>query len=325
MTFLKKLCNCIAGVLSTVAILGTAQAQSSYPEKTVRLIVPWPAGGAADAVGRSIAQALTTQLGKSVYVDNVAGAGGNIGTQQFVRAQPDGHTLYLATSSTNVANPYLYAKLGFDPVKDFTPVVYVAAIPSILVVPEASPYKTPQDIIAAAKAKPGSLSYGSGGVGASAHLAGELFKSVTKIDVTHVPYKGSGPAIVDVMSGQLTYMFDTGAVPYIKGGKVRAIAIADSSRLSLFPNLPTFDEAGIKGMHMNAWYGVAAPAGTPKAIVDRVNAAVNTALKDGDLRKKLEDIGGQVKGGGPGEFEKFWRSELTRYEALVKLTGAKLD
>ena len=131
MAFLKKLCNCIAGVLSTVVILGTAQAQSTYPEKTVRLIVPWPAGGAADAVGRSVAQALTTQLGKSVYVDNVAGAGGNIGTQQFVRAQPDGHTLYLATSSTNVANPYLYAKLGFDPVKDFTPVVYVAAIPSM--------------------------------------------------------------------------------------------------------------------------------------------------------------------------------------------------
>lgn len=326
MSYLKKFCQRLAlGALCAGALLGVAQAQSAYPEKSVRLIVPWPAGGASDAVGRLIAQALTTQLGKSVFVENIAGAGGNIGTQQFVRAQPDGHTLYLATSSTNVANPYLYARLGFDPVKDFLPVAYVAAIPSILVVPEASPYKTPNELVSAAKAKPGSLSYGSGGVGASAHLAGELFKSLTKIDVTHIPYKGSGPAIVDVMGGQLAYMFDTGAVPYIKGGKVRALAVADSARLPLFPSVPTFDELGIKGMHMNAWYGLAAPAGTAKPIVDKLNAAINTSLKEGDLRRRLEDIGAQVKGGSPAEFSKFWGTELKRYEALVKLTGAKLD
>ena len=219
-------------LLAAACVAPAAQAQT-YPDKTIRLIVPWPAGGGADAVGRAVAQALTTELGKTVYVENVAGAGGNIGTQQFIRSAPDGYTLLLATSSTNVANPYLYKKTGFDPIKDFTPVASVALIPSVLVVPSASPFKTPQDIIAAAKAKPGKLSYGSGGMGASAHLAGELFKSIAKIDVTHVPYKGSGPALTDVMGGQLDFMFDTGAFSHIKGGKIRALAVAADKRQPL--------------------------------------------------------------------------------------------
>lgn len=189
----------------------------------------------------------------------------------------------LATSSTNAANPHLYKKIGFDPIKDFTPVAAVALIPSVLVVPAASPYKSPKDLIAAAKASPGKLSYGSGGVGASAHLAGELFKSVAKIDITHVPYKGSGPALTDVMGGQLDLMFDTGAFPHIKGGKIRALAVAADKRQAPIPDVPTFDELGIKGMVMNAWYGVAAPAGTSPAVVAKVHAAIDKALKSGDL------------------------------------------
>jgi tripartite-type tricarboxylate transporter receptor subunit TctC len=224
-----------------------------------------------------------------------------------------------------VANPYLYKKTGFDAIKDFTPVASVALIPSVLVVPSASPFKTPQDIIAAAKAKPGKLSYGSGGVGASAHLAGELFKSIANIDVTHVPYKGSGPALTDVMGGQLDFMFDTGAFPHIKGGKIRALAVAADKRQPLIPDVPTFEELGIKGMIMNAWYGVAAPAGTPAPIVARINQAVNQSLKSGELAKRLADIGAEVRGGTPEDFSKFWRSELARYEGLVKLTGATLD
>lgn len=298
---------------------------ADYPDKAVRLVVPWPAGGAADAVGRSVAQALTTELGQSVFVENIAGAGGNIGTVNFVRSKPDGYSLYLATSSTNVANPYLYAKTGFEPLKDFAPIISVAAIPSILVVPEKSPFKSPKDVIAAAKAKPGSLSYGSGGVGASAHLGGELFKSVAKIDVVHVPYKGSGPAITDVMAGQLSYMFDTGAIPYIKGGKVRPLAIAAAHRIPLLPDVPTFDELGIKGMHMSAWYGVAAPAGTPASVIERVNAALNKALQAGPLSQQLVNLGAEVKGGTPAAFAEFWKSELVRYEGLVKLTGARLE
>lgn len=305
-------------------ILPMAQAQT-YPERTIRLIVPWPAGGGADAVGRAVAQSLTQGLGKTVFVENVAGAGGNIGTQQFIRSAPDGYTLLLATSSTNAANPHLYKKTGFDPIKDFVPVAAVAVIPSVLVVPAASPFRTPMDVIAAAKANPGKLSYGSGGVGASAHLAGELFKSVAKIDITHVPYKGSGPALTDVMGGQLDLMFDTGAFPHIKGGKIRALAVAADRRQPLLPEVPTFEELGIKGMIMNAWYGVAAPAGTPPAVVAKINAAVNEALRSGDLVKRLADIGAEVRSGSPEEFSKFWRAEVDRYAGIVKLTGASLD
>jgi tripartite-type tricarboxylate transporter receptor subunit TctC len=321
---MKHLLGTFAAVMLGVPLLTTAQAQT-YPDKSIRLIVPWPAGGAADAVGRAVAASLTTELGKTVYVENVAGAGGNIGTQQFIRSTADGYTLLLATSSTNSANPYLYKKTGFEPVKDFSPVASLAVIPSVLVVPANSPYKSPKDVVAAAKASPGKLSYGSGGVGASAHLAGELFKSVAKIDITHVPYKGSGPALTDVMGGQLDLMFDTGAFPHIKGGKIRALAVAADKRSPMIPDVPTFDELGIKGMIMNAWYGLAAPAGTPPVVVMSVNAAVNQALKSGDLSKRLVDIGAEVRAGSPDEFSKFWRSELARYEGLVKLTGATLD
>jgi tripartite-type tricarboxylate transporter receptor subunit TctC len=316
--------HCLAILLASACLAPHAQAQD-YPDKSIRLVVPWPAGGGADAVGRAVAQALTAELGKTVYVENVAGAGGNIGTQQFIRSTPDGYTLLLATSSTNVANPYLYKKTGFDPIKDFTPVASVALLSSVLVVPSASPFKTPKDIIDAAKAKPGKVSYGSGGVGASAHLAGELFKSVAKVDITHVPYKGSGPALTDVMGGQLDLMFDTGAFSHIKGGKIRALAVAADKRHPLIPDVPTFEELGIKGVVMNAWYGVAAPAGTPAPVVAKVNQAVNQALKSGDLAKRLADIGAEVRSGTPEDFSKFWRSELVRYEALVKLTGATLD
>ncbi len=315
---------CAAAVLASAFALGAAHAQT-YPDKSIRLVVPWPAGGAADAVGRAVAQALTAELGKTVFVENVAGAGGNIGTQQFIRTAPDGYTLLLATSSTNAANPHLYKKTGFDAIKDFVPVAAVAVIPSVLVVPAASKFRTPADLVSAAKANPGKLSYGSGGVGASAHLAGELFKSLTKTDITHVPYKGSGPALTDVMGGQLDFMFDTGAFPHVKGGKVRALAIAADKRSPLLPDVPTFGEVGMKGMVMNAWYGVAAPAGTSAAAVTRVNAAINQSLKSGDLAKRLNDIGGEVRSGSPAEFAQFWAAEVARYEGLVKLTGASLD
>ena len=196
---------------------------------------------------------------------------------------------------------------------------------SVLVVPTSSPFKSPKDIIAAAQAAPGKLLYGSGGVGASAHLAGELFNSVSKIEITHVPYKGSGPALTDVMGGQINMMFDTGAFPHIKGGKIRALAVAAEKRHPLIPDVPTFEELGIKGMIMNAWYGVAAPAGTPASVVAKVNQAVEHALKSGELSKRLTDIGAEVRGGTPEAFATFWRNELVRYEKLVKLTGASLD
>lgn len=316
---------CASAVALAATLSAPAALAQAYPQKPIRLIVPWPAGGATDSVGRAVAEALRVQLGQSVIVDNIAGAGGNIGTQQFIRQPHDGYTLLLATSSTNSANPYLYKRTGFDPVKDFTPVASLAVIPSVMVVAAASPYKTPADVVSAARAKPGALSYGSGGVGNSAHLAGELFKSVARIDTIHVPYKGSSPALTDVMAGQLDYMLDTGAYGQIKGGKIRAIAVASDKRHPMLPGVPTFDELGIKGMHMNAWYGLAAPAGTSAAVVERLNAAVQTAFKSGDLSKRLADIGAEVRPGDAASFAAFWKSELERYAGLVKLTGASLD
>jgi len=315
--------RCFMGV--ALAALGPAALAQVYPAKPIRLIVPWPAGGAADAVGRAVAEGLRVELGQSVVVDNIAGAGGNIGTQQFVRQPADGYTLLLATSSTNSANPYLYKKTGFDPLKDFAPVASLGIIPSVMVVAAASPFKSPQDIVKAAKAAPGKLSYASGGVGNSAHLAGELFKSVAKIDVIHVPYKGSSPALTDVMAGQVDYMLDTGAYGQIKGGKIRAIAVASTKRHPMLPSVPTFEELGIKGMTMNAWYGVAAPAGTPAPVVDKVNAAVQAAFKSGDLGKRLTDLGAELRPADAAGFAAFWKSELDRYAGLVKLTGATLD
>lgn len=307
------------------AALGSAALAQAYPSKPIRLIVPWPAGGAADAVGRAVAEGLRVELGQSVVVDNIAGAGGNIGTQQFVRQPADGYTLLLATSSTNSANPYLYKKTGFDPLKDFAPVASLGIIPSVMVVAAASPFKSPQDIVQAAKAAPGKLSYASGGVGNSAHLAGELFKSIAKVDVIHVPYKGSSPALTDVMAGQVDYMLDTGAYGQIKGGKIRAIAVASGKRHPMLPSVPTFEELGIKGMTMNAWYGVAAPAGTPAPVVDKVNAAVQAAFKSGELGKGLTDLGAELRPADAAGFAAFWKSELDRYSGLVKLTGATLD
>ena len=321
---LKNIVQAVTAACVLVASGGAAMAQA-YPQKTIRLIVPWPAGGATDAVGRAVAEALRVQLGQSVVVDNVAGAGGNIGTQQFIRQPADGYTLLLATSSTNSANPYLYKKTGFDPIKDFVPVAALGVIPSVMIVAAQSPYQSPADIVKAAKAAPGKLSYGSGGVGNSAHLGGELFKSVAGIDVIHVPYKGSAPALTDVMGGQLDYMLDTGAYGQLKGGKIRAIAVASPRRHPLLPAVPTFEELGIKGMTMNAWYGLAAPAGTPAAVVGRLNEAVEAGFKAGDLTRRLTDIGAEVRPGDAASFAAFWQSELTRYSGLVKLTGATLD
>lgn len=309
----------------TALALHPAAHANTYPAKPVRLIVPWPAGGGADQVGRAVSAYLSRQWGQQLIVDNVAGAGGTIGTQQLTRAPADGYSLVVATSSTNSAGPHLYKSLRFEAVADFTPVVSVAVIPSLLVVGPKSPYRTAEELIAAARARPGTLNYASGGVGQSGHLAGALFKSLLGLDVTHVPYKGAAPALSDVMGGQTDYVFDTGAYAHVAAGALRALAVAAPQRHPSLPDIPTLEELGIKGMVMTTWYGLAGPAGLPAAVVERVNAGVNQGLKSGELSKAIAAIGGQPTGGSAAEFSSFWRAELQRYADIVRLSGATLE
>jgi tripartite-type tricarboxylate transporter receptor subunit TctC len=313
------------GLLVTLAASTLPAVAQTYPEKPIKLVVTWPPGGSADAIGRLVANALSTGLGQPVYVENVAGASGNIGTQQFVRSQPDGYTLLLATSTTNAASPALFTKVGFHPIDDFVPISLVALSPSILIVSGKSPFKSAQDVVAAAKAKPGKLSYGSGGNGNSGHLSGELFKSVVKIDAQHVPYKGNSPAMVDLIGGQIDFMFDNGAVSWIQGGKVRGLAVAAERRLAALPDIPTFAELGWPDVQLNTWFGLAAPKGTPAAIVEKVSSTITAALQKPDVAKRLQDMGAEVKTSSPAAFATFWKAEIDRYRGLVKLSGAKIE
>jgi tripartite-type tricarboxylate transporter receptor subunit TctC len=307
----------IASVLSIVAF----HVQAAYPDKSIKFLVPWPPGGATDQVARILVQPLTKELGVSVFVENKGGAGGNIGTQAFLQDKPDGYSILMATSSTNAAGPHLFANQGFDAAKDFTPVVLVCTIPNIMVVPASSPWNSVKDLMNDAKANPGKFTYGSAGIGASQHLAGAHFKTVTGLDIRHVPYKGSGPAAVDLMAGHIDMMLDTGSMANIRGGKLKALGVASDKRIPELPNVPTMKEAGVP-MVANAWYGVMLPAGAPKDVTEKLNAAFNKVLKDPEVRKHLQSIGAQVDGGSVAEFTKFSQSEIKRYEGIVKMSGA---
>ena len=312
-----KLRFIFASLLTALALNSLA----AYPDKSIKFLVPWPPGGATDQVARILALPLTKELGVSVFVENKGGAGGNIGTQAFLQDKADGYSMLMATSSTNAAGPHLFSNQGFDAAKDFTPVVLVCTIPNIMVVPEASPWNSMKDLISDAKQNPGKFTYGSAGIGASQHLAGAQFKTVTGLDIRHVPYKGSGPAAIDLMAGHIDMMLDTGSLNNIKAGKLKALGVAADKRIPELPNVPTMKEAGVP-MVANAWYGVMLPAGAPKDITEKLNAAFNKVLKDPEVRKSLQGIGAQVDGGSVAEFTKFSQSEIKRYEGIVKMSGA---
>jgi tripartite-type tricarboxylate transporter receptor subunit TctC len=307
--------------LGSVLALAAASSFAAWPDgKTVKILVPWPAGGATDQIARMLAEPLGKALGVAVIVDNKGGAGGVIGTQQFVR-EKDVHTLLLATSSTNAAAPHLYAKLGYDPVADFTPVVSLAEIPNVMVVPAKSPFHSLADIVKAAKAEPGKYTYGSAGIGGSQHLAGAQFKTAAGIDLRHVPYKGSGPAAQDLIAGHIDMMIDTGSLGSIRGGLLRPLAVASARRLPALPNVPTFKEAGTP-MLASAWYGLLLPANAPAEVVARLNTEVNKILKNPEFHDKLVGMGAIVMGGSAEEFGRFSVSELKRYEGIVRDSGA---
>ena len=271
----------LAAAICLLAVVAPAiaQSQDAYPSQAIKLMVPWPPGGGVDTTGRMIARPLAERLGQSIVVDNRGGAGGNIGTELAARAKPDGYNLLMGSISPNAVNIHLYSRLGFDPIKDFEPIVYVASVPNILVVPADSPARTAQDLVAMARANPGKLNYGSGGVGSSQHLAAVQFMSIAGIQIEHIPYKGTAPAEADLIAGQISLMLDTTTcLPYIASGKMRALAVASKKRNPALPDVPTFDEVGLPGIYASSWYGLMAPAGTPRPLIDKLNAEANHVL-----------------------------------------------
>lgn len=304
-----------------ISLLSHGVAQAAYPDKPIKLVVPWPPGGATDQVARILVQPLSQALGVSVFVDNKGGAGGNIGTQAFVKEKADGYAIIMATSSTNAAGVHLYANQGFDPIKDFSPVILVCEIPNVMAVSASAPWNSLQELIADAKKSPGKYTYGSAGIGSSQHLAGAQFKTATGVDINHIPYKGSGPAAVDLMAGHISMMIDTGSLGNIKGGKLKALAVASKNRIAALPHVPTMEEVGVP-MLASAWYGIMLPANAPAEVVTRLNTAFARILSDPDIRNRLQNIGAEAGGGSAAEFTKFVASEVKRYESIVRLSGA---
>jgi tripartite-type tricarboxylate transporter receptor subunit TctC len=312
--------------LVTACIASAAFAQP-YPNHTIRLVVPFPAGGTTDILARDVAKKLTDTLGQTVVVDNRPGAGGNIGADIVAKSAPDGYTLLMGTVGTHAINPSLYAKMPYDHVKDFVPVVLVAGVPNVLEVNPSLPINSVADLIKLAKAKPGTINFASSGSGTSIHLSGELFKTMAGVDMTHVPYKGSAPALTDLMGGQVQIMFDNlpSSLALIKAGKLRAIAVTSLKRAPVLPDVPTIAESGIPGFEASSWFGVLAPAGTPAPIVARINAEVNKWLQSPEGKDQLLAQGAEAAGGSPEQFVAHIRAETDKWAKVVKASGAKVD
>ncbi len=297
-----------------------ALAQDAWPSKPIRLVIPFAAGGTSDILGRTIGEKLQAVLKQTVVVDNKAGAGGVIGADMVAKSTPDGYTLLLGTISSHAINPALQPKMPYNAATDFAPVILLGSISNVLLVGADQPYKTVKDLIAAAKAKPGAIAFASAGQGSSQHMSGETFKLLAGAELTHVPYKGSAPAIQDVIGGQVPASFETVtvAMPHIQSGKVRALAVTSAQRSAALPNTPTLQEAGVPGFDVASWQALYAPAGTPPAIVQRLNAEVEKILALPDVKAKFEALGLVHSANTPDQFASFGRTELTKWAKVVK-------
>ena len=319
----------IRGLVAAVAALwlGVAAAQQNYPTKPIRFIVTFPPGGSADLIARALVPVLGDRLRQQVLVENRPGAGGNIGMELVARAAPDGYTMGLGAAGALAANVSLYPKLPYDPVKDFAPVSNVAFVPFLLIANPSLPVNNLQELVALASAKPGQLMLGYGGNGTAMHLSGELFKLMAKIQLVNVPYKGSGPAAVDTVSGQLPLaMVDVAsAIAQVKAGRLKALAVTTARRISAAPDVPTFAEAGLAGYEATGWFGVVMPAGTPPDIVGRMNTELVAALKRQEIRERVIAAGAEPSPSTPEEFGALIRSEIVKWAEVVKASGAKLD
>lgn len=303
----------------------TFAAAQPYPIRPIRIVAPFPAGGGLDLVSRALGQRLSTVLGQSVIIDNRAGADGMIGTEQVARSTPDGYTLLVSSTGPMVINPGFNLKMPYDTLKDFAPISLVVVQPLCLVVHPSLPVKSLKELVALAKARPGQLNYGSGGIGNGAHLAGELFKSETGIDIVHIPYKGAAPAVVDLLAGQVHMMLNSIPVllPHIRAAKLRALAVGNRSRMVILPEVPTMQEAGVSKFDANSWYGFFAPAGTPKEIVSRLNVESAKILRSQEMRDFLSPQGAEPIGNSPEEFSAHIKAELGKWAQAVKAAGVK--
>ena len=310
----------VAAALSLFAA-GAALAQADdYPNKPVRIVVPFAAGGSTDVVARIIGEKLSAEYKQSFLIDNRAGASGNIGAEAVAKSAPDGYTLLMGTTGVLSINSFLYKNMGYDPNKDFDPVSYTSLITNVLVVNPNVPVKNVAELIALAKAKPGTLSFASSGAGSSTHLSGELFKAMAGVNILHVPYRGSSQALTDVIGGQVTMLFDNApsSIPFINDGKLRVLAVSSTRRLANLPDVPTVDEAGLKGYESLSWSGIVAPAGTPKAIIAKLNASIDRILKTDEVKLKLAGLGTEAVGGPPEAFARQIRIEQDKWGKLIK-------
>ena len=323
---MKRVATWMLGAAFALLAAGVAGAQS-WPAKPIRWIVPFAPGGTTDILARTISDKLTIALGKPVIVENNPGAGGGVGAVQTAKAAPDGYTIMGGTISTHAINASLYKTLPYDPVKDFTPITLIARVPNLLVVNPDVPAKNVKELIALMKANPSKYTFASSGNGTSQHLSGELFKSMAGVDMQHIPYKGSPAALQDVVSGQVTMTFDniTTAWPLAKAGKLRALAVTTAKRSPIAPDVPTLAEAGLAGYEIGSWQGVFAPAGTPVDVVKRLNAEIVKIINMPDVREKLVGLGAEPVGNTPDEFAALVKSEVVKWAAVVKQSGARVD
>ena len=320
----------IATGLLIILGAGFAQAQSPYPSKPIRMVVPFTPGGSTDILARAVGAELSKSFGQSVVIDNVPGAGGSIGAERVAKAAPDGYTLMMGHIGTLAVNPALYPKLGYDPIKDFAPVAWVARVPNVLVVNPAVPAADFKSFMALVKSKPGQLNYGSGGNGSAAHTTTEFLKFQSKISLLHIPYRGTAPSVTDLLAGQIQVMF-TGAptlLPSIKAGKLRALAVSSPKRLDILPDVPTVAESGLAGtagFEADQWYGVVAPKGTPADIVNKLNTAINAALNLPEVKSRLSGEGAYPTPNTPEVFSKLIGDEIKRWAPVIRNAGIKPD
>ena len=313
-----------ASALLLVAALAAAQ---PYPSKPVRLVVGFPPGGPTDIIGRLVGTKLTEYFKEQVIIDNRPGAGGNIAADYVAKAAPNGYTVLLTHPATHAISPALYSKLPFDVVRDFAPVSQLVTVPNILVIHPSLPVRNVRELVALAKKNPGAINFASGGSGTGGHLSGELFKTMAGIDLVHVPYRGGAPAITDLVAGQVQVMIDNmqALLPYVRSGRLRALAVTPSARVPVVPELPTIAESGVPGYDVSSWFGLVVPAGTPQAVIDRLHADSVKAVKAPDVAARFADLGATPVGSTPEQFGAFIATEIAKWGPVVKASGARVD